>query len=357
MRRPATVAFLTFCAAATAAAADPLRDQANGLFEPIPEAAPALPGNPAIPEKIALGRMLYFDPRLSESRAMSCNTCHNISMGGVRASPAERGPLGGRNVPTVLNAVFNNSQFWDGRAADLKEQAVTSVMANPKALIPARGGAIIPSPAEMNIARQHAVEELKTIPGYVDAFKKAFPSEADPVSYDNVGRAIAVFEATLTTPGAPFDRWLKGDDNALSDTQKQGLKIFIDKGCSNCHNGINMGGGMFARFGVAKDPGPELLPPDDVGRFAITKEASGKYVFKVPSLRNVELTAPYFHSGHIFDLKQAIAVMGESQLGQKLDEGERDKIAAFLTSLTGRQPEITLPILPPRGAATPRPQP
>jgi cytochrome c peroxidase len=357
MRRPAIVAFLAFLAAGSAAAADSLRDQARGLFELIPEGAPALPGNPATPERIALGKMLYFDPRLSESRTMSCSTCHNISMGGVRASPAERGSLGGRNVPTVLNAVFNTSQFWDGRAPDLKEQAVTSVVANPKALLPARGGAMIPSPAEMNIARQHAVEELKTIPGYVEAFKKAFPSEADPVSYDNIGRAIAVFEAALITPGAPFDRWLQGDDNALSEAQKQGLKIFIDKGCSNCHNGINVGGGMFARFGVAKNPGPELLPPDDLGRFAITKEVSDKYVFKVPSLRNVELTAPYFHSGPVVDLKQAIAVMGESQLGKKPDESERDRIAAFLTSLTGRQPEIMLPILPPSVTASRRPQP
>ncbi len=357
MRRTARVAFLAFLMAGTAALADPLRDQAKGLFEPIPEAAPALPGNPATPEKIALGKMLYFDPRLSENRSLSCNTCHNLSMGGVRASSAERGPLGGRNVPTVLNAVFNNSQFWDGRAPDLKEQAVTSVMANPKALLPARGGAMIPSPAEMNIARQHAVEELKTLPGYVEAFQKAFPSEADPVSYDNVGQAIAVFEAGLITPGAPFDRWLKGDDNALTDAQKQGLKIFIDKGCSNCHNGINIGGGMYARFGVSKNPGPELLPPDDLGRFSITKEVSDKYVFKVPSLRNVELTAPYFHSGHVFSLNQAIAVMGESQLGQKLSDDETGKLAAFLTSLTGRQPEITLPILPPSGSISPRPQP
>jgi cytochrome c peroxidase len=296
LRLPVIVPQLAVLLMNAAASADSLRGQAKGLFEPIPDVAPALPGNPATPEKLALGKMLYFDPRLSESRTISCSTCHNLSMGGVRASPAERGSLGGRNVPTVLNAVFNTSQFWDGRASDLKEQAVNSVMANPKALLPARGGAMIPSPAEMNIARQHAIEELKTIPGYVEAFKKAFPSEADPVSYDNVGQAIAVFEAALITPGAPFDRWLKGEDNALSDGQKQGLKIFIDKGCSNCHNGINIGGATYARFGVAKNPAPELLPPDDLGRFAITKEVSDKYVFKVPSLRNVELTAPYFHS-------------------------------------------------------------
>jgi cytochrome c peroxidase len=234
---------------------------------------------------------------------------------------------------------------------------VSSVMANPKALLTARGGPVIGSAAEMNIAKQHAIEELKGIPGYIGAFKKAFPAETDPIVYDNVGKAIAVFEATLITPDAPFDRWLRGDDQALSEEQKQGLRIFVEKGCSNCHNGINIGGGMYARFGVAQDPGAEFLPPDDLGRFAVTKNVSDKYVFKVPSLRNVELTAPYFHSGHAWDLKQAIAVMGESQLGQKLSQSEIDKIAEFLKSLTGRQPEVVLPILPPSVAATPRPQP
>ena len=208
--------------------------------------------------------------------------------------------LGGRKAPTVLNAVFNKAQFWDGRAADLKEQA---------------GGPIV-NPVEMGITKQHAVEQLQGIPGYVEAFKKAFPGEADPIVYDNIGKAIAVFEATLITPDAPFDRWLKGDDKALTEEQKQGLKIFVDKGCSTCHNGINIGGGMYARFGVVQKPGWEYLPPDDRGRFAVTKTVSDDYVFKVPTLRNVELTAPYFHSGHAWDLKQAVAVMGEFSLAR-----------------------------------------
>jgi cytochrome c peroxidase len=304
--------------------------------------------------------MLYFDPRISESHDISCSTCHNIGMGGVdgrSSSIGHTGQLGGRKAPTVLNAVFNKSQFWDGRAADLKDQVVKSVMANPGALLKTQGGPIIVNPAAMNIAKQHAVEQLKGIPGYVDAFKKAFPTDADPIVYDNIGRAIAVFEATLITPGAPFDRWLDGDDAALSEEQKQGLKIFVDKGCSNCHNGVNIGGGMYARFGVVQNPGSEFLPPDDLGRFAVTKSVGDKYVFKVPTLRNIELTAPYFHSGHSWDLKQAVAVMGLSQLGQKLSEGEIDQVAEFLKSLTGRQPEVVLPILPPRVAATPRRQP
>jgi cytochrome c peroxidase len=360
MRLPMIAPLLAFLVTGPVLAADPLRDQVKGLFEAIPETPPALLGEPATPEKLALGKMLYFDPRISKNHDTSCSTCHNIGMAGAdgrSSSIGHNGQLGGRKVPTVLNAVFNKMQFWDGRASDLKEQVVNSVMAFPAALLKTRAGPSIVNPEVMNITKQNAVEQLKSIPGYVDAFKKAFPAEADPIVYDNIGRAIAVFEATLITPDAPFDRWLKGDDKALSEDQKRGLKIFVDKGCSNCHNGINIGGGMYARFGVVQNPGSEFLPPDDWGRFAITKTVSDKYVFKVPALRNVELTAPYFHSGHTWDLKQAVAVMGESQLGQTLSEGDIDKVVGFLKSLTGRQPEVVIPILPPRVAATPRPEP
>jgi len=343
-RLPMTVPLLAFIVASSALAADPLRDQVKGLFEPIPKTPRALPGNPATPEKLALGKMLYFDPRLSESHNISCSTCHIIGMGGADGRSTSIGhnwQRGGRNAPTVLNAVFNTAQFWDGRAADLKEQA---------------GGPIV-NPVEMGITKQHAVEQLKGIPGYVDAFKKAFPGEADPIVYDNIGKAIAAFEATLITPDAPFDRWLKGDDKALTDGQKQGLKIFVEKGCSSCHNGINIGGGMYAPFGVVQKPGWEFLPPDDRGRFVVTKTVSDDYVFRVPTLRNIELTAPYFHSGHAWDLKQAVAVMGVSQLGQKLSESEIDQVTEFLKSLTGRQPQVVFPLLPPSVATTPRPQP
>lgn len=344
MRLLVIVAVLALSMTGAAFAADSLRDQAKNLFQPIPQTPPALPGNAATPDKLALGKMLYFDPRLSESHNISCSTCHIIGMGGSDGRSTSIGhnwQRGGRKAPTVLNAVFNKAQFWDGRAADLKEQA---------------GGPIV-NPVEMGITKQHAIEQLQGIPGYVEAFKKAFPGEANPMVYDNIGKAIAVFEATLITPGAPFDRWLKGDDKALTETQKQGLKIFVDKGCSACHNGVNVGGGMYAPFGVVQKPGWEYLPPDDRGRFAVTKTVSDDYVFKVPTLRNVELTAPYFHSGHAWDLKQAVAVMGESQLGQKLSESEIDKVTEFLKSLTGRQPEVVFPILPPSVASTPRPQP
>lgn len=325
-------------------AADDLRQRASELFQPIPAAPPELPGNPATPARVELGRMLYFEPRLSESHNISCNSCHLVGMGGVDGRPNSIGhnwQRGGRNAPTVLNAVFNTAQFWDGRATDLKEQA----------------GGPIANPIEMGITKEHAVEQLKGIPGYVDAFKAAFPGEADPITYTNIEAAIAVFEATLITPDAPFDRWLEGDDAALTDEQKRGLAVFIDKGCAACHSGINVGGGMYAPFGVAQRPGWEFLPPDDRGRFQVTRTVEDDYVFKVPTLRNIALTAPYFHSGHAWDLKQAVAVMGEAQLGEKLTDPEIGEVAALLATLTGDQPRVEFPLLPPGVATTPRPEP
>jgi cytochrome c peroxidase len=353
MRFPMLASLLAILAASPVVAADALREQAKGLFEAIPLTPPALPGETATPEKLALGKALYFDPRISENQDVSCSSCHNLSMSGVEglsSSVGYHGQLGGRKAPTVLNAVFNKSQFWDGRASGLKEQVIGSVMAFPAAAFKTRGGPMIPSPAATAATKLHVVEQLKSLPGYVEAFKKAFPEEAEPVAYDNIARAIAVFEATLITPGAPFDRWLMGDDTALSDAQKQGLKLFVDKGCSTCHNGVNIGGGSFAKFGVAQNPPADYLPSDDLGRFAVTHAVADKYVFKVASLRNVELTGPYFHSGATWDLKQAVNVMSEAQLGQKLSDDEAGNIVAFLKSLNGKQPQIALPALPQRGA-------
>ena len=274
--------------------------------------------------------MLYFDPRLSASHAISCNSCHNIGLGGADAEPTSIGHRwqhGGRNAPTVFNAVFNKAQFWDGRAKDLEQQA---------------GGPMV-NPVEMASPEPHVAEQLKGIPGYRDAFAKAFPGEPDPITLGNVQKAIAVFEATLITPNAPFDRFLKGEANALSPTQKEGLALFMDKGCAACHNGINVGGGMYAPFGVVEKPGAEFLPPADKGRFMVTKTPSDEYVFKVPTLRNIALTAPYFHTGQAWDLRQAVAVMGASQLGTQLTSDDVDKITAFLDSLTGEQPKVTYP--------------
>jgi cytochrome c peroxidase len=352
MRQSLIVSLLALLSlgAASARGEDALRDQAKGLFEPIPKTAPALPDNPTTPEKLALGKMLYFEPRLSESRSFACATCHNLSMGGVDGGALSSGAaqLAGREVQTVFNAVFNKSQYWDGRASDLKDQVVNSVMANPKAMLKTRGGPMAINPAELAATKQREIDQLKSIPGYRDAFQKAFPESADPLVYDNIGRAIAVFEATLITPDSAFDRWLTGDDAALDETQKAGLKLFVEKGCAGCHNGMNVGGASYAKFGVVAAPGPEHLPAEDAGRYAVTKANADRYVFKVPSLRNVELTAPYFHTGSTFDLRKAVNVMAEAQLGTKLSDDETTKIVAFLKSLTGKQPEIVLPILPPR---------
>ena len=318
--------------------------KARQVFKPIPAASPELPGNPATPAKVLLGTMLYFDPRLSASHAISCNSCHNLGLGGADAEPTSIGHRwqhGGRNAPTVLNAVFNTAQFWDGRAKDLEQQA---------------GGPIV-NPIEMGSPEAHVAEQLKGIPGYREDFAKAFPGEANPVTLANAQKAIAIFEATLITPGSPFDRFLGGKADGLSPKQQAGLALFMDKGCSSCHNGINIGGGMYAPFGVVEKPGAELLPANDKGRFMVTKTPSDEYVFKVPTLRNIALTAPYFHTGQVWDLRQAVAVMASSQLGIKLTDDEVDKITAFLDSLTGEQPKVTYPILPPSVGTTPRPQP
>jgi cytochrome c peroxidase len=346
MVRNTAVALLSLgCLFTSAAMAqDDLLASARQQFQPIPTTAPDLPGNPTSPAKVELGKMLYFDPRLSASHAISCNSCHNIGLGGADAEPTSIGHRwqhGGRNAPTVLNAVFNLAQFWDGRAKDLEQQA---------------GGPIV-NPVEMASPEPHVAEQLKGTPGYRDAFAKAFPGEPDPVTLGSAQKAIAVFEATLITPDAPFDRFLKGEVNALSPTQKEGLTLFMDRGCASCHNGINLGGGMYAPFGVVEKPGANILPVADKGRFMVTKTASDEYVFKVPTLRNIALTAPYFHSGQAWDLRQAVAVMGASQLGIQLSSDDIDKITAFLDGLTGEQPKVTYPVLPPSVGATPQPQP
>jgi cytochrome c peroxidase len=347
VRNTAVVLFFFGCLIALPALAlaqDDLMPRARQEFKPIPTTSPELPGNVATPAKVELGKMLYFDPRLSASHSISCNSCHNLGLGGADAqstSIGHRWQHGGRNAPTVLNAVFNTAQFCDGRAKDLEQQA---------------GGPMV-NPVEMASPEAHLAEQLKGIPGYRDMFAKAFSGDSDPVSLGNVQKAIAVFEATLITPNAPFDRFLKGDTAVLSPAQKAGLKLFMDKGCSACHNGIGVGGGMYAPFGVVEKPGGELLPPGDEGRFMVTKTPGDEYVFKVPTLRNITLTAPYFHTGQAWDLRQAVAVMGASQLGITLSDDEVGKITAFLDSLTGEQPRVTYPILPPSGASTPRPEP
>ncbi|MGY0504214.1 cytochrome-c peroxidase [Luteimonas sp. e5] len=331
---------------ATAAEADgpesELLMRARALFKAVPDSAPELPGNPLSDEKIALGKMLYFDGRLSSSGVISCNSCHNLGMGGIDGVPTSIGhgfAKGPRNAPTVYNAVFNVAQFWDGRAVDLKEQAMGPVQAA----------------VEMNAKPDEVVATLRSMPGYVDAFKAAFPGDGDAITFENMAAAIEAFEATLVTPGAPFDEFLAGKADALSAGQQEGLRLFMDKGCSACHAGVNFGGQAYYPFGVFNKPDGAVRPEGDLGRFGVTESKTDEYVFRAAPLRNIALTAPYFHSGAVWSLRDAVRIMGDSQLGATLSEDEVDKIHEFLLSLTGRMPQVEYPQLPQRSDATPPP--
>ncbi|KRT65546.1 MAG: cytochrome-c peroxidase, cytochrome c peroxidase [Candidatus Dadabacteria bacterium CSP1-2] len=323
-------------------AQDELLNKAQTLFKPIPETLPTLKDNPLTPEKIKLGKMLYFDPRLSASNLISCNTCHNLATGGVDLQETSIGhgwQKGPRNAPTVLNSVFNIAQFWDGRAKDLAEQA----------------GGPMQASVEMDNTPERVVAVLKSMPQYVELFKKSFSNEKDPVTFNYTTKAIEAFEATLLTPNSRFDQFLKGNTSALNAKEKEGLKLFMDKGCTTCHNGIDIGGGMFQKFGLVKSPDPAIRPPEDKGRFKVTNSAGDEFVFKVPTLRNIELTRPYFHSGKVWTLQETVRIMASVQLGIPVTDDEVDKITAFLRTLTGEQPKIEYPILPPDTDNTPRP--
>lgn len=323
---------------------DALLREARQLFQVIPSAVPAVQGNAVTREKVELGRMLFFDPRLSASGVLSCNSCHNLAMGGadnVETSIGHGWQRGSRNSPTVLNAVFNAAQFWDGRAADLRSQATGPIQAS----------------VEMAATPDFVMGVLNSIPDYVERFRRAFPGEPQSVSFDNVARALEAFEATLITPGSRFDQWLEGNRNILSAQEKEGLRLFVETGCAACHAGVNFGGQEYYPFGVVERPGAHILPPEDRGRFQVTRTASDEYVFRAVPLRNVALTAPYFHSGRVWDLRQAVAIMGVAQLGKDLSPPEVEAITAFLHTLTGEQPRVELPVLPMSRADTPRPQP
>ena len=332
----------TLCCFNLAFADDNLQQKALSLFKPIPQNAPELEKNTYSPEKEKLGKMLFFEPRISASQLISCNTCHNLGTAGVDLQETSVGhgwQSGPRNAPTVLNSVFNIAQFWDGRAEDLREQAKGPIQAT----------------VEMSNDPERVVATLKSMPGYKELFGKAFPNENDPVSFENTAKAIEIFETTLLTPDSAFDRFLNGKNDALNVEEKEGLSLFIDKGCASCHNGINLGGNSYFPFGVVKKPGADVLPPGDKGRFEVTKTATDEYVFKVPTMRNVALTPPYFHSGKVWDLKEAVSIMGSSQLGISLTDEEAEKITAFLKSLNGVQPQIEYPVLPPNSKSTPKP--
>lgn len=325
--------------------ADPeLVTQAQALFKPIPYGVPALKGNAVTPARSELGKMLFFEPRLSKGGWVSCASCHNLSMGGDDNRPTSvghGGQRGPRNSPTVFNAVFNVAQFWDGRAEDLKAQA--------------KGP--IESGVEMANIPSTVIATLQSIPEYVQRFGEAFPEDKEAITFDNVTKAIESYEATLITPDAKFDLFLKGDTSALNARELRGLKTFMGKGCVACHNGVNLGGQSYFPFGVVKAPDAKVRPEGDRGRFAVTKTEADSYVFRAAPLRNVALTAPYFHSGQVWDLKEAVAIMSSSQLGATLTEGEIDDIVGFLGTLTGKQPTVTLPQLPVETATTPHPEP
>ncbi|WP_272789199.1 MULTISPECIES: cytochrome-c peroxidase [unclassified Shinella] len=339
----ATVALSLLATAALAADPVPadLRATALDIFKPLPSTYPAVSDNPITPEKIDLGKALFFDPRLSASGVFSCNSCHNLATGGddnLETSIGHGWQKGPRNSPTALNAVFNDAQFWDGRAEDLKAQAKGPIQAG----------------VEMANTPNQVVATLKSMPNYVEWFTAAFPDEADPVTFDNMAKAIEAFEATLITP-APFDAYLNGDEGALTAEEQAGLALFIDKGCASCHSGVNLGGNGYYPFGLIEKPGAEVLPENDKGRFAVTATADDSYVFRAAPLRNVTLTAPYFHSGKVWNLKQAVAIMGTSQLGEDLADTDVDRIVAFLGTLEGRMPDVVYPVLPAETDDTPLP--
>ena len=298
--------------------------------------------------RVELGRMLYYDKRLSKNHDQSCNTCHDLASYGVdvrerdgkrtATSEGHKGQLGGRNSPTSYNAFFHVAQFWDGRAKDVEEQA-----AGP-----------MTNPVEMAMADGKAVDKvLKSIPGYAPLFKAAFPEDKAPVTQAHAARAIAAFERKLVTP-APIDDFLAGQVDALSAAQLRGLDKFTER-CVACHMGPGFGGAIFQKLGLIK-----AYPTQDLGRFEATKNEADKYFFKVPSLRNIAKTAPYLHDGSIGTLKEMVAIMAEYQTAQgALSDAEMADVLAFLDSLTGKIPSafITEPTLPPSGPKTPKPDP
>lgn len=302
---------------------------AQALFHPLPDVAEDT-ANPLTPEKIALGKALYYDKRLSKDETVSCNSCHNLETFGVdneATSDGDTGEKGDRNSPTVLNAALHFVQFWDGRAKNVEEQA---------------GGPIL-NPVEMAIPNEDfLIERLSAIEEYQQQYAKAFPDEDNPLTYDNTVKAIGAFERTLMTK-SPFDDFLEGDVNALTPQQRTGLKAFIDNGCITCHMGVLLGGNMYHKFGVYDEYWKYTKSEKvDEGLANVTGDETQKFIFKVPSLRNVEKTFPYYHDGSVYELSNAISIMAKTQLNKDLTDQQIADIGAFLTSLTGEVPENAL---------------
>ena len=290
-------------------------EDAKSYFSPLPESMIDAKKNASL---IELGHKLYMDPKMSKSGTISCNSCHKLDSFGVdneATSPGHDGTRGGRNSPTVYNAALNMAQFWDGRAKDLEEQALGPLL----------------NPIEHGLASEAEVVSAISTDAYSTLFKAAFPGEKNPVKFVNVGKAIGAFEKTLLTPSR-FDDYLKGNLNALNEQEKRGLDAFMDANCVSCHSGPGLGGNMYRKMGFVKP-----YDTKDTGRFQVTKKESDKFEFKVPGLRNIVKTGPYFHDGSIKTLDEAIKIMAEYQAGVKLSPQEVQDIKAFLGSTTAKK--------------------
>ncbi len=302
-----------------------LRDRLE-FFGKLPSVAESKE-NPITAEKVMLGYTLYYDNRLSANNTISCNSCHNLAkfgVDGLQFSPGDAGKLGGRNSPTVLNAAFHATQFWDGRAKDVEEQAGMPVLNSVEMAIP---------------NEKFLIDRLSKIELYKMLFAEAFPGEPNPINYVNLRKAIAAFERQLISPSR-LDKYLGGDSLALSVQEKKGMMSFALVGCTSCHNGALLGGNSFQKFGVYQNYWEETQSAKhDEGRFEHTHNEADKYFFKTPSLRNVAETAPYFHDGSVKDLTRAVEIMAKVQLKYTLNENEKANIVAFLKSLSGDIPE------------------
>jgi len=295
------------------------------MFQPLPKEA-VNPENVVTPEKVLLGKTLYYDNRLSLHNTQSCNTCHNLAAYGVDnkpTSPGDNGKPGTRNSPTSLNSALHFVQFWDGRMKDVEEQA---------------GGPVM-NPAEMGMPDEAIVTaRLMKNEGYTKMFAAAFPGEKQPLTFTNIRKSIAAFERTLQTPGK-FDKFLEGDLTALNMQELKGCKLFMETGCTACHTGPLLGGNMFQKyplFGTHKDLTGSTV--DDLGKMQATKVETDKYMFKVPSLRNVAETWPYLHDGSVKDLDKTIQIMAKGQLNKELTPEQNSEISSFLKALTGEIP-------------------
>ncbi|MBK8815545.1 MAG: cytochrome-c peroxidase [Methylococcaceae bacterium] len=314
---------------------------AVNAWDALPREAPAPADNPTTPEKVALGKMLYHDPRLSSTGTVSCSSCHNTMLGGEDNRPNSmgvNGQTGGRSAPTVWNAAFNAVQFWDGRAESLEAQAAGPVT----------------NPIEMGMKSwDDVVARLNTIEGYKKAFADAFGGNA--ISKDTATKAIAAYERTLITPNSPYDKFVSGEKSALTEQEVRGMNKVAELGCTGCHSGPAFNGpGMFQKFPMHSNGMYQAKYHfnKDLGLAEVTKKSEDEHKFKVPTLRNIALTAPYFHNGAVKTLDEAVKVMAKLQLDKELSTEELSDIVAFLNALTGEFPEQKMPVLPPTPGTT-----